>query len=72
MLIDKFIGWLVARGQGDGVFGGLVRDEWIDFGPRVVDAGLYFSRVLWNWTRPKLPGNDNYKKKRTRTLDSLV
>jgi len=42
-------------GQGDGVFGSRVRAEWVDFGPRVADAGLYFSHVSWNWTRPGSP-----------------
>lgn len=35
---------------GDGVYGGVTREEWIDFGPDVATAGLHFSKVLWNWT----------------------
>ena len=38
---------------GDGVFGGKIRsDVWVDFGPRVANAGLRFSHVTWrNSTR---------------------
>eukprot|EP01047_Picozoa_sp_COSAG01_P029576 COSAG01_NODE_2031_length_8555_cov_4.407778_10_plen_86_part_00 len=43
--------------DGSGVFGGAIREVWVDFGGRstgrtVNGAGLHFSDVAWNWTHP--------------------
>ena len=47
--------------DGTGVFGGQIRPEWVDFGPSVSRAGLRFSDVSWNWTRPPSAPQPNLK-----------
>jgi hypothetical protein len=35
---------------GDGIFGGQILQDWVDFGPQVSRDGLHFSSVSWQWS----------------------